>query len=146
MNFFGILEELDHLYETVDSEQDLSKEEPTLTAEETEASEYTEDEEIEIEILDDEESEEELKQVIECSACGGVSIVAKEELTPELECHYCDKTGEFKVLGELIPAEDAEEVPVEESTEEAPTENPAEEEAPVEEPEEEVDDESKEED
>lgn len=126
-NFISTFEELNKLYEEVD----------TKKVHEEELSEAA-DEEVEIEIEDDEagpevEEAEEAKEseeaseadeeateeepvethfVLECTKCGALALkVAEEANMVDLEetCQFCEESEGYKIIGTMLPyAEDAE--------------------------------------
>lgn len=131
MNFQIILEELNRLYEgentKVAEEESVEEvlEEAFVEEPETEAiSEAAEDEEVLIDdesIIDDEVEEvveeTETQVVLECANCGALTlrvsadIVATEDndlVNVEEACQYCEESKGYKILGNLVPVEEAE--------------------------------------
>lgn len=127
MNFISTFDELNKLYEEVipEIEKKTVEEEPIEEACNKEALNEAADDE-EIEIVNDEESAEEIpveepvaddepKQfVLECDKCGALvikdeaDIVADEEsdlVNIEDECQFCEEAKGYKIIGTMLPYE-----------------------------------------
>jgi hypothetical protein len=135
MNFISTFEELNKLYEEVDSEvekEEAEKEEVVEESCDKKLTEATEDDVVEDEVPADEEApveepvvEDEPRRVIcECDKCGALvikdeaDIVNDEEsglVNVEDECEFCEEANGYKIVGVVAPYEVAdEEVPAEE--------------------------------
>jgi hypothetical protein len=127
MNFISTFDELSKLYEEKSTKVEEACDKKKLT-------ETTEDEEIEIEIVDDEEVVEEpqteepevdddqKQTIIECSNCGALVIV--DEITVDEEtdlvnvddkCKFCEEKAGYAIIGAVVPYEEiSTEEPIEE--------------------------------
>lgn len=120
MNLRSVFEELDHLYEANDSEvEDVEAPVDEVIADDT----ATEDADEEIVIEDEPEAEEEVRLVLECTKCSGVSIKAEAEVTVDEEagvanvdeaCQYCEATEGYTIIGKLAQYDDASDEELEE--------------------------------
>lgn len=139
MNFISTFEELNKLYEEVDSgveKEEAEKEEVVEESCDKKLTEATEDDVVEDEVPADEEApveepvvEDEPRRVIcECDKCGALvikdeaDIVNDEEsglVNVEDECEFCEEANGYKIVGVVAPYEVAdEEVPAEDPVEE----------------------------
>ena len=128
MNFISTFEELNKLYEEVIPEEDISVEDAPIE-EACVKEELTEAADEEIEIVDDEtpidevpeeesvEDDEPKQVVIECTKCGALVIKSEADIVVDEEsglvnvedkCAFCEETEGYKIIGTMIPYEDAE--------------------------------------